>query len=183
MQLLERSVAIEPNYVALSNLGAIHQLERQYQKAVTMYERALTLNDRDYRVWSSLAWMYKMLPDGQERARTAYRHAIELAERNREINPNDPTLMCYLADCYWQIDDRDKAIGMVRQALLLAPDDIEVMVRAGIIFEEAGRRDQAFTLIGSAVSRGYPHDRIRGTDELLKLVADPRFDSLVKARR
>ncbi|HVP06393.1 MAG TPA: tetratricopeptide repeat protein, partial [Candidatus Acidoferrum sp.] len=179
-QLLERSLAIEPNYVSLCNLGAIYQIDRQYQKAVNMYERALTLNDRDYRVWSSVAWMYKVLPNGKERSRSDYQRAIELAEQNRKINPQDPSVICYLADCYWQVGSREKAVAMAQEAIQLAPSDIEVMVRTGIIFEEAGRRDQALKLISSAVCRGYTIDRIQATDELRELMADPRFDSLVK---
>ena len=181
--LLERALAIEPSYVSLSNLGAIYQMEGQSQKSIGLYERALAINDKDYRVWSSLAGMYKMLPDGQPKARSAYERAIELAERNHEINPREPDLICYLADCYLQIGRREKAVAMAREAVQIAPDNVEVMVRAGLIFEESGDREQALTLIGTAVRRGYAVDRIKATEELRQLVADPRFDSIARESR
>jgi len=181
--LLERSLAIEPNYVTLSNLGAIYQLGGQNQMAVSMYERALGLNDKDYRVWSSLAGVYKMLPNGREKAQRAYGRAIELAERNREINPNAPDLICYLADCYWQIGQKDKAVATAKEAVQMSPENIEVMVRAGIVFEQAGDRERALWLIGKAVRRGYAVDRVKSTEELRGLVSDARFDSMIKEAR
>ena len=181
--LLERSLSIQPNYVSLSNLGAIYQMEGQQQKAVNAYERALEINNLDYHVWSNLAWMYKTLPGGQDKARVAYNRAIALAEQSRAINPNDPSLICYLADCYWQTGEREKSLALAQQALELSPQDMEVMVRSGIIFEEAGRREQALKLIGNAVRKGYSLVQIMATDELRQLVTDPRFDSVLKENR
>ena len=181
--LLERSLSVEPNYVAYSNLGAIYQMENKYENAVDMYEHALKLNDKDYHVWSNLAWMYKTRPNGQEKAKKAYDQAIALAEQIRKINPNDASLICYLADCYWQVGERDKSLALARQAIALAPEELEVMFRVGIIYETAGRREEALQLIGKAVRQGYSMDRIRITEELRGLISDPRFDSIVTTAR
>jgi serine/threonine protein kinase/tetratricopeptide (TPR) repeat protein len=178
--LLERSLAIEPNYVALSNLGAIYQMEGELPKAVTLYESSLKVNDKDYRVWSSLAGLYKMLPDGRLKSQQAYERAITLAEQIRAVNPNEPDLICYLADCYWQVGQREKAVAMARDAVQMAPNNIEVMVRAGIIYELAGQRERSLQLIGTAIRRGYAIDRIKATEELRGLVADPRFVSATR---
>ena len=180
---LERSLSIEPNYVAYSNLGAIFQTEGHYDKAVDMYECALKFNDEDYHVWSNLAWTYSKQPNGQGKAKAAYERAITLAERNREVNPNDAALMCYLSDCYWQIGERDKSLELAQQAVSLAPEDIQIAVRVGIIFEEAGRRDEALAMIGKAVNKGFSVDQIKATEELRELVSDPRFDSMMTAAR
>jgi tetratricopeptide (TPR) repeat protein len=148
-----------------------------------MYERALELNDQDYAVWSNIAWMYKTLPNGQEKATSAYRRAIALAERSLAINPNDAQLICHLADCYWQTGARNKSLYLARQAMQLAPGDAEVMIRVGIIYEESGQRDEALQLICKAVSKGRLVSQIQETEELRELVSDPRFDSILNAKR
>jgi serine/threonine protein kinase/tetratricopeptide (TPR) repeat protein len=180
---LERSLSIEPNYVAYSNLGVIFQTEGQYDRAVDMYERALAINNEDHHVWSNLAWMYSKQPNGQGKAKAAYERAIALAERNREINPNDAALLCYLSDCYWQIGEAEKSLALARQAVSLAPEDMQIAVRVGMIFEQAGLRNEALALVGKAVNKGFSIDQIRNTEELKQLVSDPRFDSAVNAVR
>jgi serine/threonine-protein kinase len=177
--LFEQSLDMEPSYIAYSNLGALYQMENELVKALGMYERAVRLNDKDYRVWSNLASTYRTQPNGQEKAKAAYVRAISLAEQNRKINPSDPTLIGYLADCYWWIGEREKSLMLAQQAIELAPSDLEVMVRVGIIYEAAGRRKEAIRLIGEAARQGYSMDRIRTTEELHGLISDPRFDSIV----
>lgn len=179
-ELLQRSLSIESSYIALSNLGAIYQTEQDYQKAVGLYESSLKVSDKDYRVWISLAGLYKLLPDGQQRARQAYERAIILAEQNREINPYDPDIICHLADCYWQLGQRDKALIMAADAIEMTPNNIEVMIRTGIIYELDGQRDRALELIGTAVRRGYSVDRVKAAEELRELTADPAFARAIR---
>ncbi len=181
--LLSRSLSFAPNYVSYSNLGAIYQAEQQYRQAADMYRHALELNDKDFAVWVNLAAVSRELPGGENEATRAYSRAIDLARQNLEINPNDATLICYLADCYWQTGQRGQSLTLAEQAEKLAPDDVEVMVRVGTIFERAGRRDRAMRLIGTAVRLGFSRDRINSTDELRQLIADPRFDSLVSIKQ
>ena len=148
-----------------------------------MYERALAINNEDHHVWSNLAWMYTRQPNGQGKAKAAYERAIALAERNREINPNDAVLLCYLSDCYWQIGEAEKSLALAKQAVSLAPEDMQIAVRVGMIFEQAGLRNEALALVGKALNKGFSVDQIRNTEELKQLVSDPRFDSAVNAVR
>lgn len=181
-RLLRRSLAIEPHYIAYSNLGAIYQIRQQYGEAADMYRRALALNDKDFQVWYNLASAYENLPDSTAKAREAYQGAIALAEANLKVNPNDAELICNLADCCWQTGQQERAIAMAEKAGKLAPDDIEIMVRSGLIFEQAGRRTVALQLVTNAARRGFPLDRIKASPALHDLVADSRFDSLISVR-
>jgi tetratricopeptide (TPR) repeat protein/TolB-like protein/tRNA A-37 threonylcarbamoyl transferase component Bud32 len=162
--LLERSLELEPSYAAYSNLGAIHQLEKRPEEAAEMFERALEIDDGDYRVWINLASIYETIPNRSEKALAAYRVAIPLAEEQRSINPNNPLLLCYLADSYGAIGEREKSLALAGQAAELAPENVETMVRIGIVCEEAGLRDE-----------GIPIAEIENYSELQDLLADPRF--------
>lgn len=177
--MLQRSISLEPNYAAYSNLGVIFQREKKDSLAIEMYERAVKLGDRDYRVWSNLAVMYKASPNRQKDADATYDSAIVLAEKTRAVNPQDALLLCHLADCYASTGKREKALELARQAVKLAPVEAEVLVRAGLVWEAAGKRTEALDLITNAVEKGFPLDQVRGLEELHDLVLDPRFDSLL----
>jgi len=177
MALLQRSLEIEPNYSAYSNLGIIYETQDLDSDAADMYERALNLDDRDYRVWINLA---DVLPDQEhEKALAAYRRAIQLAEEHREINPNDPWLLCHLAHCYAATGEFSRALASAQQAVELAPETGEILVRAGLVYETSGNRQEAQTLIGKALAHGYSKDELKEMEELHDLMADPRMDSLV----
>ena len=178
--MLERSASVEPNYAAYSNLGIIYQEQKQYSQATDMYEHAARLNQNDYRVWINLAYMYSLLPDRGD-PKAAYDSAIVLAEQNRQINPYDPLLLCYLADCYLAIGAAAKAVSLVDQAVALAPGVGEVLIRASLVYEAAGRRADALTAVAGAIARGFSIEQIRSRPELGNLLIDPRFDSIVKA--
>jgi serine/threonine protein kinase/tetratricopeptide (TPR) repeat protein len=177
--LLQRSISLEPSHAAYSNLGVVFQGEQQDSLAMGMYEHAVRLGDRDYRVWINLAAMYKAHSGRQKDAANAYDSAIVLAERARAVNPQDAQLLCHLADCYASIGRQDKALELARQAVQIAPGDGEVLVRAGLVYEGAGKRAEALSMVTKAVARGFPLAQVRGLDELHELVRDPRFDSML----
>ncbi|MEW5796985.1 MAG: protein kinase [Candidatus Zixiibacteriota bacterium] len=181
--LLKRAIDLEPDYFAYSNLGAIYQVEKDYQNAAAMYEQALRLRSSDYRVWINLGSIYQMLPQGKERALAAFDSAIIRAEQNRKINPKDAMLLVHLADCYAKVGDRDKAIELAGQAVRLAPGAGEVLVRASLIHETLGRRDEALDLLGRAIRRGYSEGEIRKIEEFQALLQDRRFDSVLSISR
>lgn len=180
--MLERSISVEPIYGAYSNLGIIYQERKQYDRAIDMYEHAAGLNRFDYRVWINLAYMYNLVPDRGD-PNAAYDSAIVLGELNRPINPYDPLLLCYLADCYLARGAPAKAVSLADQAVALAPGFAEVLVRASLVYETAGRRVEALKTVGEAIARGFPIDQIRSRPELSNLLIDPRFNSIIKASK
>jgi tetratricopeptide (TPR) repeat protein len=113
----------------------------------------------------------------------AYDSAIVLGELNCPINPYDPLLLCYLADCYLARGAPAKAISLADQAVALAPGFGEVLVRASLVYETAGRRVEALKTVGEAIARGFPIEQIRSRPELSNLLIDPRFDSIIKASK
>jgi serine/threonine protein kinase/tetratricopeptide (TPR) repeat protein len=175
-EVWERSLTYGSSYAALSNLGTIHYMQSRYEQAAQIYEQALKLDDSDYRIWINLASAPEQLPDQQEEVGRSYQRALELAERVRIVNPKDAILLARMAECYAIIEDTSRALGVATRALELAPENIEVIVRAGLVHEQLGERDSALDLIGKALAMGFPRAQLEAQPERTDLLADPRLE-------
>ncbi|PKK82769.1 MAG: hypothetical protein CVT49_11890 [candidate division Zixibacteria bacterium HGW-Zixibacteria-1] len=173
----EKSLKIEPNYGAYSNLGTLHFMEHRYIDAAAMYEKAKALDSTDYQVWANLASAYGQIPGQAARADAAYQKAINMAEELRRVNPRDPELLANLAECSAVTGDSARALSLIEQSLDLAPENIIIMARAGVVFEKLGFRDKALKLIMKALDGGYPFTFVKCLPELKGLLADARFEN------
>ena len=173
----EKSLMIEPNYGAYSNLGSLHFMEHRFDEAAAMYEKAIELDSTDYQVWANLASVYDQIPGEEANAEAAYRKAIGMAEELRKVNPRDPELLANLAECSAVTGDSARALSLIEQSLKLAPDNIFIMARAGVVYEKLGFRDKALDLIMKALEGGYPFTFVKCLPELQGLLADSRFEN------
>ncbi|HJS59462.1 MAG TPA: tetratricopeptide repeat protein [Vicinamibacteria bacterium] len=173
--MLQRSVAVSPTADALSNLGALQFSGGRYRDAARTLERAATRAPNDYLVWRNLAAAYFWTPGEREKARATYERAVQLAEKESQVNPQDPGLQLRLADCLSQLGKTAEARARLKQALARAPTDAGLMVLAGTVFEQLGDRPRALEWIGRAVGSGYPVAEIKSDPALAALMDDPRF--------
>jgi len=171
----EGALEIEPGYAACSNLGALYYMERRYADAARMYEAALEIDDRDYAVWGNLAQAYYWIPEGQRKASELFQKAAGMAEEQRKINPRDVIVLSDLAAYNVKLNKFDQAVFFIERALSLAPDNVELMARAGIIYEEMGNRDTALEWIIKSLENNYPIATLKCVPELEHLFADPQF--------
>lgn len=178
-KMFERSFAINESYSVSSNLGTLYFIEGRYSDAANMFETALKVNDNDYLVWGNLASAYHWISGKMDKAQQNYQRAIELAEEQKKINPNDPDVISSLAGYYAMIANREKALSYITQALKMAPKNVQVMYLAGTTFEQLGERDKALQWIGKALENGYSRSEIENQPELRELVADLRFQQII----
>jgi eukaryotic-like serine/threonine-protein kinase len=172
---LEQSLALRPTYAAASNLATVRFDRGEYTGAVRAFEKALELDDRDYRVWRFLAAAYYWGPGERDKATNAYRRAAELAERHLSINPRDAEALVALSDCRAMLGETKRAHELVQKALALAPENVEVMQTAGEVYEALGDRTQALRWINGALEKGYPVERVERVPALAELRADARY--------
>jgi len=174
-QALERSLSLRPTYAAASNLATLRFDHGDYGGAVRAFEKALELDERDYRVWRFLAAARHWAPGEREKAAAAYRRAAELAERQLEVNPRDAEALVALADCRAMLGEGARARSPLEKALALAPGDVEVMQTAGSVYEVLGDRARALLWINRALEHGYAVGMIERDPALEALRADPGY--------
>jgi serine/threonine-protein kinase len=174
-QTWERSLTFGPSYAAYSNLGSVEFAQGRLGEAASMYEQALAIQEDDYQLWINLAAVYERLPEQKARVNITYRKAIALAEREHAANPRNAAIAIHLAECYATVGDTTGALALTSQALGLLPDDVQVVVRAGLVYEQVGRRDPAVEMIGKALDLGFPLAYLEAQPQLEDLLKDPRL--------
>jgi tetratricopeptide (TPR) repeat protein len=174
----KKSIAIEPTYRLYSNLATLYVERKQFRNAIPVYEKALALNDRDYRVWANLASAYYWTGQ-RDSARKRFEKTIGLAEAQRSINPKDATVLSQLADYYAMVGKKAEALTLIKESLSLAPEDLEVIARAVDIYEMVGQRPEALFWIREGLKRGILKGEFEDDLELKELRGDKRYQDLV----
>ena len=173
-----KSLKIMPNYAAYSNLGSLFSLERNYLEAIVMYDSALMLDDKDYRVWGNIAAAYGWL-NNRKKADEYYHKAIEYANVKKSVNPNNPEIIIELAQYYTSINMNDSTMSLLHSVLDTEPEDLNIIFRIGLVFEQLNKRDSALIYIIKALNKGYSLNEVNSLPELDKLREDVKYIDFV----
>ena len=176
--IFEQSLDLEKTFDASSNLATIYYAQGRYEQAARLFETALEIGEGNYRLWGNLGSAYFWAPGEGEKAESAFKRAIELAEKQKEINPNDPYVTIELAGYQAKIGNEEEADENVQKALDLAPENTWVMFLAGTTFEQLGDREEALHWIGKAIEHGHSQSEIMNQPELQDLISDERFQQV-----
>lgn len=176
VKMWKKSLEIEPDYRAYSNLAVVYFGEKKYKEAARMYEKIVGINKNDYRMWGYLAECYYRTPDERDKSFEANRHALSLAEKQLQINPRDPEIITYMASYYAMLGKLDNSRTMLNDLKSLEITNTQTYVDIAVIYEEwFGERETALNWIKKALEKGYPVEEIDDTPQLQNLIKDKRF--------
>ena len=131
-------------------------------------------------MWGNLADAYSQVQDLQAKAPEAFKHAVELATRELEVNSKDSTARSSLAYYLMRLGDKRRALEEIKQAGTSAPDDPDVLFWTALVYELAGNREKALNALASAAAGGYSLAVIRAASDLDELRKDTRYQDLVE---
>jgi serine/threonine protein kinase/tetratricopeptide (TPR) repeat protein len=173
-QALKKSIELSPSYPAYANLGVLYYNEKHYADSAAVTEKALALNDRDYRVWSNLMACYEWLKM-DDKAAVAREREQKLVEDVVKDQPQDATAQSELAGLYAKQKMREKAMTRIQAALALAPDNPRVLVNVADAYELLGDRMNALRYVEKALQKGYPLEDLKSDLQQQALLQDPKF--------
>ena len=145
------------------------------RRAIGFYERAVVLDSLFAPAWARLSHARTRLyvqgipdPALREQARLA-------AERARRVNPKEPLVYRAFGAYYGTVNpiDLDRAVAEYQQGLLLAPDNLSLLVSLAAIEPSLGRWDSAVARLKRAAQ----------LDPRSALVAGQLTDVLTRLRR
>jgi tetratricopeptide (TPR) repeat protein len=182
----DQSVSLQPTAPAYSNLGTAYILLHRYLEAIPVLERAIRIANNNYGklflLWMNLGDAYRWSPatTDRDRAPEAYRKAIAGLDQLVQDGSRDAQLYAYVAACRAKIQNLDLARAQITKALELAPSDASVRYYAALVAELAGGREEALAQIRIALEHGYSVSRIQDDPEFKQLVADARYNEIVR---
>jgi serine/threonine-protein kinase len=178
-EMFRRSLDAEPNYRAFSNLGALDYMQGNYVESARMCEKAVEMNDRSYMSWVNLGNAYYWSPGKRPEAMKAYESATGLAEAQRKLTPDDPSLIASLAGYYAILGRKELSQSLIGRALSLAPTNKTVLYFVGHAQEQLGERDRAIESIGLALANGYSSADVAQDPFMHELRRDPRYGDMM----
>jgi tetratricopeptide (TPR) repeat protein/tRNA A-37 threonylcarbamoyl transferase component Bud32 len=186
LAMFEKSIAIKPNADAYSNMGTIYFFQRRYADAMAIYKEAIDLvedEENNYIMWANLADSYRYTPGYSEKAPEAYKHAIQLAEKELAANPRDAYIRSNLAVYYAKSGESKNSLAEISKARKLEPNDVQILFDSILVFEIVNQRDQAIDALQEYIERGGSMETVRNYPDLSGLRADPRYQELVELEK
>jgi serine/threonine protein kinase/tetratricopeptide (TPR) repeat protein len=171
---LRKSIQLAPNYQAYANLGWLYLQQKRYDESAAATQKALELNDRDWRVWSNLQLAYTWLQD-EPQLRAARAKTLSLLERYAAVNPNDAPAQSMLSMLYAEDKLRDRALDRAKSALVLSPNDPSILADIAETHLDLGDRRRALQFLHQSLENGYTLSDLRQRPAIIPLLDDPGF--------
>jgi serine/threonine-protein kinase len=179
VEQFEKVLQSNPNHArAKSNLGTAYFYMERFEEAARLYEDRVSLTPRDRDATANLADTYYWIPGARDKSAPLYRRAIQLANEQLTIQPNDPGLQADLAYYYAALNRPDSAALFMNGALIrVSPDssDVNQVYGIGETYDRMGERDLAIEWITAALKRDINPIRLRHNPFLEDLRKDPRM--------
>ena len=178
LEFYEKANAIQPRAETYSNMGTIYYGLGDYERAARSYQGALLIRPLSAVTHRNLGDAYTHLSRKAD-AQKAYRQAVVLAEAEVSVSPANARTVARLAVYQAKAGDDAGARKSVARALALAPNDEQVLQRAGVVHALAGRTVEALAAIERAVAGGIAPNLIADEEDFVRLKTLPRFAAVV----
>ena len=174
------AIKIRPGRSVYSNTGTMYFYLGDFDQAADRFAMAANFAPNDYIVWGNLADAYYFGEKFKQVADVTYKRALELAERQLSVNPNDAEAMSSAAYYNSRLGNRDKAMELDAVARDKAPDAMYVYYNSALIHARIGDADDALRALERAVELDYQRDLLPLDPAFEGLRDEERFKQLVE---
>ncbi|MEJ2532987.1 MAG: tetratricopeptide repeat protein, partial [Halioglobus sp.] len=174
----QRSLDLEPSSTAYANVASSEFFIGHYDRAISLYHKAVELAPEDYQQWGNLGDAYRHSEFGREMAEPMYRNAIRLAENRLRINPSDAGTLALAGHYCASIGDREQASKYIADASGLAPGNMYVHYNSATAWAALGEKEMALQALKRALASGYPWHIAKADANLKELRTLPQFEAL-----
>lgn len=155
LEAFEKSLALEPNDAAYSNVGFVQFYLGNYRQAADAFEHAIALTPGHFEIWANLADAYRWMPGMRAKSEAAYARAIELAEGELRVNPQNGLAHSILALSLAKTGKLAQAGRHSERALQIDARRPEFLYSAAVVENLRGHSREATALLARAVDSGY----------------------------
>ncbi len=135
---------------------------------------------RRYTLWKNLGDALTISGNESE-AREAFQQTVRFSREFLADQPRYRVALGYLALSLARLGQTASALQVIETAIDVAPDNEETLFQAATVYEFAGLRDRALTLLKSAFENGLYVHEVQQTSGLEELQADPIYLNLLSS--
>src|SRR5262249_9407804 len=150
-----------------------------YEEAAASYERALQMPPTDYFTYGNLAEAYDQIPGKQQESRKNYTTALELAEQQLTINPNDSQVLLNAAFYAAMLGQQTKAEKYRQAGLKLSARDPHVRLRSAEVLAQFHQDSRAIAELDQALKTGLSATEITNNREWQRFTAYPKYAAML----
>src|SRR4029453_7687458 len=186
----ERSVQIEQNPTAYSNLGTTYYNDGRYGDAAEQHEKATRQPNATSEHWSYLGAARYWAPDLHDQAKVAYETALQYGARERQDRPRDTSLLLRMAESHAVLglltdgstaeQHKSEARKLVAAVEQQPPQRLDDLLTLATTFEELDNRPKALEWLQKAVKAGLPLTKVERSPWLKELRSDEAYLRLFK---
>ena len=180
-EFFQKAIDCDPSlFLAWFQYGRMCLASGQLDKAVRLFEQANRVQPDDYQSVLMAAQAYEAL-GSKTLAQTFRQRGVEIASRWIDLNPGDTRALSLAANALACLDQKQKSLKLLKQAITLDPDDSMILYNAGCTYALLGMHNEAMHCLERAHARGltlkgwYQHD-----GNLDSLRGTPRFEALME---
>ncbi len=136
LQAYREVIRIDPTHTqAYLNIGRLHELKQEYDKALEAFVTALS-HLKEPRLRNRIINLVRLQVVRQQFAQNNYQWAIDELQDMLELEPRNVSLYLFLSTIQRRIGDLDAAIASLRQAIQLDSKNIVARFRLGLLYEQ-----------------------------------------------
>ena len=149
----QESLRIEENRTGFTNIGIAKYYSGQFEEALAMQERAISLAPSDHRARGRAADALRHIPGREQEATPAYERAIELAEAQLAVNERDWETLGYIAAYHAYVGNAEQADELIELARQWSDDNAESLYQLALINIEFQRTQESLDALSEALSK------------------------------
>lgn len=144
IETVDRLLDEDPySYDTWINLGKLHSIQENFDKAIDAFDFALTINDAEDSVLRLKAHCLLLVGRAEE--------AINIFKESIKKSPEDIHLYVALAECYLHIDDYDSMLEIVEQGEGVDNENTAIRAKKAIALLYGGEVDSALEIVLKAL--------------------------------
>jgi tetratricopeptide (TPR) repeat protein len=175
----QKSIDLDPTWLAYSNLGNAYILLKQYPQAIQALEKAVQLGPNQELPAGNLGDAYRY--SGQkDKSNAAYDKAIALAYQELRVDPQNTEVMGDVASYAAKRGDAARAAEFIKRARAIDKTDLELMHTQAVVENFANNPTEAVNTLREVLSKGYSMKAVQEDPDLANLQSRPDFQALVK---
>jgi tetratricopeptide (TPR) repeat protein len=179
-KVYEKSLQLEQNDEAYSNLGIVYYLRGDYARSAELHRKAVAASPGSSSSWANLADTLYFAGDTAA-AEDAYARTLELAGQDLKVNPRDVYAICVRAWAQAMLGQAEEAHDTIARALRLAPRNPYSHYYDALIKTRQGDIEGAVLAAEAAMELGYPRSMLELEPHLAALRRTHEFAEAVNA--